>query len=253
MWSQALGFLEQVKSIWEQPLIVTSMYKLVGRLNRLKSTLRRINRTHCSDVENRATQAKARLYACQTVLQLDPKNLTLITQEVSLAQDFIKWNKARVMYLQMKCRAHWLKDGGLNTTFFHSVLKTRRNANRIFRIQDQQGKDIIDTQGIAQSFVHFYTSLLGTSMQNRVSVCSSIVKKGPVISANQREMLSRNFTEKEVKKALWVIAGDKAPGPDGYRSQFFKDCWEIVRTDLIAGVMEFFSTGKCLRLGILQF
>ncbi|KAM3199872.1 hypothetical protein P3L10_032232 [Capsicum annuum] len=146
-------------------------------------------------------QAKARLDACQTALQLDPKNLTLITQEASLAQDFIKWNKARVMYLQQKCKAHWLKDGDLNTTFFHSVLKTRRNANRIFRIQDQQGKDITDTQGIAQSFVHFYTSL----------------------------------------------PGYKTSGPEGYGSQFFKDCWEIIRIDLIAGMMEFFRTGKILK------
>lgn len=42
-----------------------------------------------------------------------------------------------------------------------------------------------------------------------------------------RKILVVPYSEKEVKQALREIAGDKSPGPDGYRSQFYKDSWRI--------------------------
>lgn len=56
------------------------------------------------------------------------------------------------------------------------------------------------------------------------------------------------YSEKEVKQELWKIAGDKSPGPDGYRSQFYKDSWRITGRDVTAAVLEFFKTGKLLHV-----
>lgn len=47
-----------------------------------------------------------------------------------------------------------------------------------------------------------------------------------------------------MKEEVWAIAGDKAPRPDGYGSQFFKDCWEVVSKDVVSGVMEFFQIAR---------
>ncbi|XP_070042873.1 uncharacterized protein [Nicotiana tomentosiformis] len=65
-----------------------------------------------------------------------------------------------------------------------------------------------------------------------------LVRQGPIISAIQRTQLEEQFNENEVKKALWAIAGDKAPGPDGFDSQFFKDGWEVVGKDVVEVVLE---------------
>ena len=39
---------------------------------------------------------------------------------------------------------------------------------------------------------------------------------------------------------------NKAPGPDGFNSFFFKRCWPIVGKDILAGVHSFFTSGKLL-------
>lgn len=39
----------------------------------------------------------------------------------------------------------------------------------------------------------------------------------------------------------------KAPGPNGYGSQFFKGAWVIVGKDMEDGVLEFFRTGRMLK------
>ncbi|XP_075078410.1 uncharacterized protein LOC142164316 [Nicotiana tabacum] len=61
-------------------------------------------------------------------------------------------------------------------------------------------------------------------------------------------MLEEKFTEKEVKTALWSINGDKSPGPDGYRSKFFKDSWEVVGKYVVDAIMEFFRTKEMLKV-----
>ncbi|XP_074291932.1 uncharacterized protein LOC141618749 [Silene latifolia] len=54
-------------------------------------------------------------------------------------------------------------------------------------------------------------------------------------------------TEKEIKDALYSIPANKAPRPDGFSSQFFRDSFDITGTDIIGAVQELFSSGKMLK------
>ncbi|KAL2237568.1 UNVERIFIED_CONTAM: hypothetical protein Sindi_0948500 [Sesamum indicum] len=47
--------------------------------------------------------------------------------------------------------------------------------------------------------------------------------------------------------AIFDIAEDKAPGPDGYSSGFFKAAWPIVGQEVSSAVLDFFSTGRLLK------
>lgn len=73
------------------------------------------------------------------------------------------------------------------------------------------------------------------------------MRKGKVVSQDDREALCVPFTKREVKEAIWQIGGDKAPGPDGYNSQFFKDFWDIVGNEVCEAVLDFFNTGRLLK------
>ncbi|GJS30217.1 RNA-directed DNA polymerase, eukaryota, reverse transcriptase zinc-binding domain protein [Tanacetum coccineum] len=60
------------------------------------------------------------------------------------------------------------------------------------------------------------------------------------------EALVDAMEDDEIKKALFGIDDNKAPGPDGYTSKFFKRSWDIVKSDFCATIKEFFSLGKLL-------
>ena len=47
----------------------------------------------------------------------------------------------------------------------------------------------------------------------------------------------------EKKNALFGLNVDGAPGPDGFRASFYQFFWEIVATDIVCSVQEFFYTG----------
>jgi hypothetical protein len=53
--------------------------------------------------------------------------------------------------------------------------------------------------------------------------------------------LEEPFTEEEVLAVIKDIAGDKAPGPDGYIGIFFKKCWGIIKADVMQAFQFFFN------------
>ena len=63
------------------------------------------------------------------------------------------------------------------------------------------------------------------------------------IRAQEAEWLERPFEMEEVRKLVFECGKDKSPGPDGYSFYFFQSCWEIVKSDLMRVMAEFFHTG----------
>uniref|UniRef100_A0A803N4X8 Reverse transcriptase domain-containing protein n=1 Tax=Chenopodium quinoa TaxID=63459 RepID=A0A803N4X8_CHEQI len=53
--------------------------------------------------------------------------------------------------------------------------------------------------------------------------------------------------EEDVKSSLWSIDDDKAPGPDGFSSKFFKASWDIIKSDICEAVLSFFDHGCLLK------
>lgn len=61
-----------------------------------------------------------------------------------------------------------------------------------------------------------------------------------------KKELERNFTEEEIKLALWACGLDKSPGSDCFNFYFFQEFWDLVKEDFIAIFEEFFSNSKLL-------
>lgn len=61
------------------------------------------------------------------------------------------------------------------------------------------------------------------------------------------ELLTKPFLEEEVKRVVWECEGGKSPGPDGFGVEFYKDCWDIVKEDLVREFSELHDNGKLAR------
>ncbi|XP_019263585.1 PREDICTED: uncharacterized protein LOC109241315 [Nicotiana attenuata] len=58
--------------------------------------------------------------------------------------------------------------------------------------------------------------------------------------------LVRPYTAAEVKAAMFSISERKSPGPDSYRSDFYKASWSIVGEEVTNAVPEFLDNGQLL-------
>ena len=56
-------------------------------------------------------------------------------------------------------------------------------------------------------------------------------------------MMSWLPLQDEIKSAVFYLNGDGAPGPDGFGGHFYYSFWEVVGSDVVHSVQEFFQAG----------
>ena len=52
-------------------------------------------------------------------------------------------------------------------------------------------------------------------------------------SPEERLRLESPISEGEVKKSIWSLHPDKAPGPDGFPIFFYRTFWPLIKKDLM--------------------
>jgi len=78
---------------------------------------------------------------------------------------------------------------------------------------------------------------MGGYVDSLPMVDKNIVKRGPMLSQHQQELLCSEFTTMEVKNALFSMDSSKAPGIDGYNVHFFKCSWNIIGDSVIEAIL----------------
>jgi hypothetical protein len=56
----------------------------------------------------------------------------------------------------------------------------------------------------------------------------------PQITQLENELLEAEFSEKEVRKAIFQMKHIKAPDLDGFQAEFYQVFWSLINNDLMA-------------------
>ncbi|XP_074313570.1 uncharacterized protein LOC141648752 [Silene latifolia] len=201
---------------------------VVRKLKALKYDLRQINRHHFADIEKSIDLAES-VTPPHTKKRLveNPGDMDLMRQEYEAIQVYKQLHEARMNFLRQKAKVHWIQDGDINSSYFHGIIKTRRNKNFISQIKSHKDNLCTDAAGIRQAFLDYYKLLLGSKEQT-MKVNYMIVHKGKVCTERHVQQLLAPVSKSEIKEVIFHIPNDKARGPNGYSSKFFKDSWEVV-------------------------
>lgn len=78
-------------------------------------------------------------------------------------------------------------------------------------------------------FEALYTVSKGADLEDTAAILENIPS---IISPNENTELMKEITEEEIQSAVRGLALDKAPGPDGFTIHLFRECWDIIKTDL---------------------
>lgn len=94
--------------------------------------------------------------------------------------------------------------------------------------------------------MEFYQGLLGTQMQSRCFVKPPVSDEGLVLTEEQQNLLTCNFSRDDVKQAMMSIPDDKTSSLDVYNRLFYKQSWDIIGEEVTVGVLDFFRSEKLL-------
>ncbi|KAL2223816.1 UNVERIFIED_CONTAM: hypothetical protein Sindi_3085000 [Sesamum indicum] len=246
MWADHPDFLATVEARWNLSVDGTPQFSLCRRLKTLKSALKAFNKQHYSHISARATEAELALQEAQNRLESNPGDVALRDSLGDLRKKAVFLAEAERHFFYQKAKIHHLKEGDRNTKFFHDMVKRNVSRNSIGAITRADGTVITAAEDIVQEFVDYYTSLLGTEAHT-LPVDDGVFEWGPLLTPEHTMELCRAVTPLEVKDAIFHISDNKAPGPDGYSSCFFKKAWNIVGDQVCRAVLDFFRCGRMLR------
>ncbi|GJZ52154.1 RNA-directed DNA polymerase, eukaryota, reverse transcriptase zinc-binding domain protein [Tanacetum coccineum] len=239
-----LDFNENSNVIPENVLVEGyAMFRLAKRLKFMKKHMRDFNKNN-GDVYEKFRKLKVDLDRVQFALNKDPSSVHLKEEESIYTVAYKSALLDEELLLRQKSKIQWLKEGDSNSAYFHKMVKGKVIKNRIESVYDDAGNSFHGAE-LAGKFMDHFKGFFGTCDEvYPIEDPDTLFNKK--LDADVVVELIKPVSDKEIKVALFDIEDNKASGPYGYSSKFFKAAWKVVGDDTCAAIKEFFRNGKLL-------
>ncbi|KAL1201845.1 hypothetical protein V5N11_014808 [Cardamine amara subsp. amara] len=144
--------------------------------------------------------------------------------------------------MRQKSRIRWLDEGDTNTRFFHKAVLAHIAQNAIRYIRDDNGDRIDDPAQVKDQIITYFNNMLGSENPSTSPYSVAQIKDlhpyhcPPELTST----LTAIPTKEEIRASLLSMPKSKAPRPDGFTMEFYRDAWDIVGNDLVKAVTDFF-------------
>lgn len=89
----------------------------------------------------------------------------------------------------------------------------------------------------------YYTELFGPARGNLFQIDDDIWDNLDKLDEIDNQKICKQFSEDEIKKALFQMEKNKFVGPDNIPIEFYQTCWDIVKKDII-NMFQYFHDGN---------
>lgn len=185
-------------------------------------------------------------------LQLEEGSLDLIGKNrlKEITRDLVAIWRMEEMKARQKSRDRNIKEGDKNTTYFQAVANQRNRKKRIVGLEGPDGW-IEGNDNLLSHAVDFYKNLFGQEEDSGISLGENFWEESEKVSNEERDFLEADFTELEVKEAIFSSYAEGPPGPDSFSFLFYQTFWDTIKKDFMQ-LVNSFSSGS-LNLDILNY
>jgi hypothetical protein len=118
------------------------------------------------------------------------------------------------------------------------VANGKRRKTRISRLEQEEG--VVEREDQLLKYItNYYKGLFGNYERNNFSMNESMREDIPQITPIENDLLVVEFSEKEVREAIFQMKHNKALGPDGFPTEFYQVFWSLIKNDLMALFRDF--------------
>ncbi|CAN6252305.1 unnamed protein product [Urochloa humidicola] len=240
-WIKHPDFLDKVKEIWGVEVFAkNAVEKWHIKLNRLRKFLKGWGQN---------LKGQTRRY--RKILEKELTNLEKQEEDLILPQNlldrktFIQTELLRLMeeeelYWHKRSNKNWLLEGDNNTGYFHRIANGKKRKNTIFSLQHEDSQ-IEGDENILNHATMYYKSLFGPSDSPKFKMDPDCWDQHEKVTDQENEVLTRPFSEEEIKHVVLSMEKNTAPGPDNIPIEFYQAGWEIIKKDLMDMIEEFYE------------
>ncbi|KAL2251960.1 UNVERIFIED_CONTAM: hypothetical protein Sindi_2318300 [Sesamum indicum] len=232
-------FIPSVQNIWQHNIIGTPMYVVTRKLKALKPILRE-QRRNKGDLSHNVQMAKGFLEAAQLLASSRRRDELYIQLEHCCRLVLAKATKLEQIMLNQRAKMQWMKEAISAPECSFGRLPNEDHQGGSSRSMMTRDLLTLIQKKLLMTFITYYQNLLGGDRRRaRIDIRFLRPWARHILSNEESTALLLPFTPADVKQAVFDIAEDKALGPDGYSSGFFKAAWPIVGQEVSSAVLDF--------------
>ncbi|GKB78613.1 hypothetical protein Tco_0945508 [Tanacetum coccineum] len=237
------GFHSVVDIGWKMNVNRYAMYRVFKRLKGLKSPLRKLLNDQ-GNLHDRVNRLRVELDKAKKAIDRNPSSSNLREEHAHYLSAFKEASLDEERFLRQKAKVERLNAGDSNTAYFHYMVKSKCMRNRIEMVRDSDN-NLYEGNDVAVAFVSHYEQFL--SIEGNTVLLANQDLFHQVLDYRKVEFMVREVLDMEIKSALFSIWDDKAPGPNGFTTSFFKKAWDTVGRKVTCVIKEFFANCKILK------
>ncbi|XP_026378812.1 uncharacterized protein LOC113273281 [Papaver somniferum] len=233
-------FLQIMCESWNEDIDGNPIFVFMNKLKRLKKILKIWNWEVFGDVNVKLKNVEDKVMETTLNYDKDPYDIYLLHSLVVARGEYEIAANNYNTFLRDRARINWIKDGDINSKFFHTNIKLRQAQNSIAEIEDPSGNIITNQKGITDVLIDHFSKKFE---HHHVQISDSIFDDVPqVISDDDNSILEAVPDFSEIKNVVFEINQDGAPGPDGFNGAFYRNAWDIISKDLVEAITFCWST-----------
>ncbi|GLJ29203.1 hypothetical protein SUGI_0575970 [Cryptomeria japonica] len=242
--------LENLRNWWEQCKDIkgTPSYCFTKKITFIKNQLKIWNREVFKNIFFEKEKVEKQLETLNLKILKNGMEHDDYQKEKILKAELAEILAREEIYWKDKSRETWIKEGDKNSKKNHALVKARRAQNSIQEIKNEEGMTCVERDSIGKAAEEYFKKILNDKDGRKNTDSGMVLDAVPrIISEEDNRMLLEPFSEEEIKKAVFRLHPDKAPGPDGMTTRFYQNCWEFIKTDLMEVLEHVRKNGKFVK------
>ncbi|GAA0168213.1 hypothetical protein LIER_22979 [Lithospermum erythrorhizon] len=215
-WCKHAEYMELLKMVWAVKVDGNKMVVIIKKLTEVKKALKEFNLKHFNKLSQQVKEKEFEVEMVQKSILSGNGSDGDYYKEKKIREKLYILKSAEESYFRAKARVSWTMLGDDCTRFFHPKMRSHHTINL------KAGNTLEEDKKIANLFTN-------------------------QVPAERVRGLIKPVTDEEIKEVLWSMGNNKAPGPNGFIVEFFKQGWEVVQKDVIEDVKCFYATRRMAR------
>lgn len=233
LWINSPDFLVIVKQAWSTNFFGPPSFIWESKLKCVKKNLKDWAKKSFKSPFNSKLALQNDLRNLQDIMEKEDITPALIDKEKNLELKILKVARQEEETWRLKSRQLWLKGGDSNTNYFHNQSKARRSRNAIRELKNGNGIWIRGQENLSNLARNHFHEIFTDEGEADLTAQADLLAGIPnMVPEDINQDLIKPIHEQEIKEAVWNLQIDKAPGPDGFTSNFYRATWSIIKDDL---------------------
>jgi hypothetical protein len=222
-----------VKNVWDRPV---TGHTPIERWNHKMRALRKHLSGWARHINGILKQEKRKLSLIIDDLEALAEVRPLFVSEIELKSQsnaqIVSLLREEELKWYQRSKSQFILKGDSNTRYFHSMANGRHRKKHIHSLVQDEGT-IEGHEQLKSYITNYYKNLFGEPVEGNFTMDESRTDDIPHVSIEENAFLTPPYSE-EVRKVVFMMEHNKAPGPDGFPAEFYQTFWDIIRVDLLA-------------------